>query len=74
MARCCCYKSNTTGDEGCSTVAGNTCPTIAGYTLTSSSAGACADTEKAMSPQLAALFSEAVRLAGDAGEADPTKK
>jgi hypothetical protein len=53
MATCCCYKKNDGSDAGCATVAGDSCPAIAGYTLVSSTPGACA------SNSLQALVTEA---------------
>lgn len=41
MATCCCYRKYDGSDAGCTTVAGNTCPSIPGYTLISSTPGAC---------------------------------
>ena len=41
MTRCCCYRKYDGSDEGCSTIAGDTCPTIEGYNLISSSEGPC---------------------------------
>lgn len=48
MPVCCCYKQNEGGDYGCTTYSGDECPSIDGYTLTSSSSGFCSSLEEAM--------------------------
>lgn len=55
MTRCCCYRKYDGSDQGCSTVAGDTCPTIAGYELISSSPGPC-DVACKISPELQRLL------------------
>jgi hypothetical protein len=66
MARCCCYRKYDGSDQGCATVAGDSCPTIAGYELVSSSPGPCDASCKA-SPELQELIAAASKDAASTG-------
>lgn len=71
MAICCCYEKYDGSDAGCSTQAGSTCYTIAGYTLTSSSPGPCPDSAQPLSAELEGLVAEAEKRSA---ASDPSKK
>jgi hypothetical protein len=63
MSVCCCYESNDGTDAGCTTYLGDTCPTIAGYKLVSSSTGPCSTLDSKMSEENGNYLIDKIRSA-----------